>query len=458
MMVLMQQNKTLLTQVAVSRLQYEPRPPNSDVANAERWKKRSSEHQKTTLPSLRRQLFHDPMHPPTGFVTWRQTAQTACDGNFTGYGNKFVRLRNVVLDRHYLLGLNGGEEIKAVINQSEEAEYHKCGYGCFQLTCSKRPEYTFSNNHLTSWLEGLRTNDSLPKDPVNDTRAQFTIMIVRYEYANIYHTMSDFYGAFIVMQFFNRTQHDTNILIVDGHPQGKLDTIWDTLFNSSTRVSSLKMRTHFDDAVWGIMGYVSGMLSLDNDELVLIEEFRKFFLSSHDIVDDHKLDCQHLTVLFIWRHDYLAHPRNPKGVVSRKIANEHELMNFTQTTYPQHRVRVAQIDLYDFKQQLRRVASADIMIGMHGAGLTHTVFLPKHAALIELIPSYWSYKAHGHFEAFAKWRHLHYIQWENKNEANELPNSYTNIPTDVLHDLLQKAIGKMCGRHTRQNATNSVLS
>ena len=209
-------------------------------------------------------------------------------------------------------------------------------------------------------------------------------MIVRYEYANIYHTMSDFYGAFIIMQFFNRTQYDTNVIIVDGHPRGQLDTIWDTLFNSSTRVSSLKMRTRFDDAVWGIMGYVSGMLSLENDELFLIEEFRKFFLSSYDIVDDRKLDCRHISVLVIWRRDCLAHPRNPTGIVSRKIANEHELVN-TNAMYHQHWVRDAQIDLFDFKQQLQLVVSADILIGMHGAGLTHTLFLAKHAALIELI-------------------------------------------------------------------------
>ena len=141
MMVMMQQYKTLLNKVAVSRPHYEPLPPKSDFANAERWQKRSSErsnvksslkstvHQTITLPSMQRKHFHDPIHPPPVFVTWRKTAQRACDGNFTGYENKFVRLRNAVLDRNYLLGLKGGEDIQAVINQSEETEYHQCRYG-----------------------------------------------------------------------------------------------------------------------------------------------------------------------------------------------------------------------------------------------------------------------------------------------------------------------------------------
>ena len=457
MMVLLQQSKIILKKDAMKRLHYELLPPNGEVADVAWWQNQSGGHEKNPLQSIRRKLFHDPRNPPSDFVSWRKNVRTGCDGNFNAYTNKFLRLQNVVLDRNYLVGRKGGEEIKTVINQSEEAEYHKCSYGCFQMVCVDRPEYYFdyANNHLTLWLEGLRTSD-ISNDAVDETRNQFTIMIVRYEYANIYHTLTDFYCAFVLMQFFNRTQHDTNILIVDGHPQGQLDPIWNTLFNSSTRVSSLNTRTRFNYAVWGIMGYDSGMLSHGDDTLFLLEEFRNFFLSSYNIVPDEKLDCRHLSILFIWRHDYLAHPRNPKGVVSRKIANERELLNFTKATFPQFQVRGVQIDLFEFKHQLQLVASADILVGMHGAGLTHTVFLPKHAALIELFPSYWSHMAHYHFQAFSKWRHLDYLHWENENPANELPGSYTIIPTDVLHDLLKKAIAKMCD--TEQTATNPGVS
>ena len=62
---------------------------------------------------------------------------------------------------------------------------------------------------------------------------QFTIAITRYEYVNMYHTMTEIYNAFLIMEFFNQTQSSTNILIVDGHPSGTLDDVWKTLFNSS---------------------------------------------------------------------------------------------------------------------------------------------------------------------------------------------------------------------------------
>lgn len=446
-------NTKLTKKDPTNHLLYEVPPPNGGVGNTAWWQNQQDGRHKKMLPSMRHKLFHNPRSPPPVFSTWRETAVAGCEGNLVAYGNEFVQLRHVVLDRKFLLGREGGEEIKSVINQSEQAEYHQCSYGCFQLACRKRPEYYFNHgeNHVTLWFDGLRTIVRRPKH-VDETRNQFTIMIVRYEYANIYHTLTDFYNAFILMQFFNQTQHNTNILIVDGHPQGQLDPIWGTLFNSSTRVSSLKTRVHFSNAAWGILGYNSPIFLQDVDPPPLFEEFRHFFLSSYHMTDNHKLDCQHLSILFIWRHNYLAHPRNPQGVVSRKIANERELLNFTKATYPKFQVRGVQIDLFKFKHQLQLVTNTDILIGMHGAGLTHTVFLPKHATLVEMIPSYWSYNAHGHFMSLAKWRHLHYISWENDNEANEVADSYTNIPTDMLHKLIEGAITKMCVTHQNANS------
>jgi len=76
-------------------------------------------------------------------------------------------------------------------------------------------------------------------------------------------------------------------------------------------------------------------------------------------------DCAalRLSVLFIWRHDYVAHPRNPRGTVSRKIANEDELVERVSAVLPQARVRGVQIDLYTMDQQLRLIVDADILIG-----------------------------------------------------------------------------------------------
>jgi len=70
-----------------------------------------------------------------------------------------------------------------------------------------------------------------------------------------------------------------------------------------------------------------------------------------------------LSVTFIWRRDYVAHPRNPQGAVSRKIANEDELLRRVRLQLPHASVTGVQIDLYTMDRQLRIVADTDILIG-----------------------------------------------------------------------------------------------
>lgn len=38
----------------------------------------------------------------------------------------------------------------------------------------------------------------------------------------------------------------------------------------------------------------------------------------------------------------------------------------------------------DFREQLKVIQNTDVLIGMHGAGLTHMLFLPDWASVFEL--------------------------------------------------------------------------
>ena len=60
---------------------------------------------------------------------------------------------------------------------------------------------------------------------------QFAVALTRHEYANLYHTMSDWYNVFILTQFFNVTDPaHVHVLLVDAHPAGPLDDAWNVLF------------------------------------------------------------------------------------------------------------------------------------------------------------------------------------------------------------------------------------
>ncbi len=48
------------------------------------------------------------------------------------------------------------------------------------------------------------------------------------------------------------------------------------------------------------------------------------------------------------------------------------------------RVREVDFSLLSFEEQIAIDTTTDIMIGPHGAGLMHNVFMPSRGALIEL--------------------------------------------------------------------------
>ena len=80
----------------------------------------------------------------------------------------------------------------------------------------------------------------------------------------------------------------------------------------------------------------------------------------------------------------------------------------------------------------------DILISMHGAGLTHVLFMPSSAGLIELFPQYIPYRPH--FKVLSKWRKISYLKWTNMDGENELPNYQTRIPADVILHLVEQMI------------------
>ena len=81
--------------------------------------------------------------------------------------------------------------------------------------------------------------------------------------------------------------------------------------------------------------------------------------------------------------------------------------------------------------------------GMHGAGLTHAMFLRSTSALIELFPSYWS--AGEHFAAIATWRKLVYLRWVNNDLTAERPDGRTTVvPPSVVTALVRNAVRRLC--------------
>ena len=179
-------------------------------------------------------------------------------------------------------------------------------------------------------------------------------------------------------------------------------------------------------------------------ELPLVEKFRDFVLTTYQIdPNSHVLNCKKISILVLWRHNYIAHARNPSGVIKRKFSNETEIFKTIRDNFPHATVKGVQIELYNMSNQLTLVSKTDILLGMLGAGLTHAMFLPKTSGLIELRPKYYT-EISRHFESITKWRRLKYIRWVNKDPKNEVRPYETRIPPKVLIKTVTKMISQIC--------------
>ncbi|XP_072866041.1 EGF domain-specific O-linked N-acetylglucosamine transferase isoform X1 [Chlorocebus sabaeus] len=108
----------------------------------------------------------------------------------------------------------------------------------------------------------------------------------------------------------------------------------------------------------------------------------------------------------------------------RKILNQNELVNALKTV-PTFEVQIVDYKYRElgFLDQLRITHNTDIFIGMHGAGLTHLLFLPDWAAVFEL----YNCEDERCYLDLARLRGIHYITWQRQNKV--FPQDKGHHPT-----------------------------
>ena len=96
-----------------------------------------------------------------------------------------------------------------------------------------------------------------------------------------------------------------------------------------------------------------------------------------------------LRLTLVLRKPYFAHPRlNPLQLfASRQIFNEVELLStLRQRLADVCTVSFVSFESMPFGEQLALMLRTDILVGIHGAGLSHTLFLPRNRALLGIAP------------------------------------------------------------------------
>ncbi len=227
---------------------------------------------------------------------------------------------------------------------------------------------------------------------------------------------------------------------MDAKPQSTLDDLWITGLRA-LRFHSLPTLVRFRDLVWGLGRDLSPLLDKDGKSSPLMAEFRESILTSFDLPHLHTRDCDHLSVEFIWRRDYVAHPRNPTGRVTRKIRNEAEILTHAQKLFPGYNITGIELDLLSIRDQLKLLSQTDVMIGMHGAAFGFSLFLPPGGGVIEMYPGRGQ---NWHMKRLASANNLHYLHMMSTKE--DKTSGFSTISPTQVEDSLRAVSAKICTR------------
>ncbi|XP_052796003.1 uncharacterized protein LOC128228627 [Mya arenaria] len=365
--------------------------------------------------------------PSSLVYEYGSTTTSACESNITFYEQEFVVLKYA---RH----------IKKDV---------------FSIICRNAvPQYAFkyqwdNTKPLQEWLQKLQTATSVFQTgaiyPVNDIP---TFVFKRIEAHNLYHTMCEWMNVFYISKQLQLSPSNVDILFIDERPGNMLDPVWNTLFGTITKADSEQELPVFGTLIWSIIGYISPLNNHALNDVPYLQEFRDFFLASFRIKTKTKLNCKQLTITVILRRDYMTHPERQAifgGRVHRKFENEGEIISALKNNFPEANITAIRLEGLTMLEQLSLITNTDILVGMHGAGLSHVLFLPDHAHVIELFPLSFHSDTYIHFRTFARWRNLKYLYWQNTEEENEFKGFYTHIPKNIVDVLSTKANASLCG-------------
>ncbi|WAQ99366.1 RCN11-like protein [Mya arenaria] len=325
----------------------------------------------------------------------------------------------------------------------------------FSITCKDTPpQYAFkyqwdNTKPLQEWLQKLQTATSVFQTgaiyPVNDIP---TFVFKRIEAHNLYHTMCEWMNVFYISKRLQLSPSNVDILFIDERPGNMLDPVWSTLFRTVTKADNEQELPVFGTLIWSMIGYISPLNNHALNDVPYLQEFRDFFLDSFRLKTKTKLNCKQLQITVILRRDYMTHPERQAifgGRVHRKFKNEGDIVLTLKNNFPEANIAAIRLEDLTMLEQLSLITNTDILVGMHGAGLSHVLFLPDHALVIELFPLSFHSDTYIHFRTFARWRNLKYLCWQNTNQENEFEDFYTKIPKNIVDVLSTKANALLCG-------------
>ncbi|KAL5700209.1 glycoprotein 2-beta-D-xylosyltransferase [Ranunculus cassubicifolius] len=318
----------------------------------------------------------------------------------------------------------GGEKLESVIGRSEEDELPIFDFGAFQI------------QHHNGNRKNKLVNDQFLDQFVPNGRIHM-------------HTMRSLIDS---VQLVASDQFNCS--------QTPLEETWEALFSSVRYAKNFSGSVCFRHAILSPLGYETALFQglseaincegttahelwehPDNSKTARLSEFGEMIRAAFGYPVDRNrgvpkpVSSGVYNILFVRREDYLAHPRHG-GKVESRLTNEQQVFDALKTWLSDSKNVKCKTNLVNglfahmsMKEQVRAIQDASIIIGAHGAGLTHIVSATPNTVILEIISSLFR---RPHFALISQWKGLKY-------HAINLQGSYAEPQTviDQLSSILK---------------------
>lgn len=193
--------------------------------------------------------------------------------------------------------------------------------------------------------------------------------------------------SFLFPEFERKLFPETNVMGLEDLAKSKVGTLcFERIVTTPWAFSSNPFRCKMADAIVRLRKncYKCNSRGLPGTRFLM---FRKRVLNACSLKDEESYTGKTpRRIVVLLRKPYSRFHGDEPTKISRILVNSGELVNAVKSAFPSTNVTTMHGEELALCDQISLIHKADILLGVHGAGLVHLWWLQDHALLFELVP------------------------------------------------------------------------
>jgi protein O-GlcNAc transferase len=223
----------------------------------------------------------------------------------------------------------------------------------------------------------------------------YTILMKREDAQNLWHSLMEIFSLSMTLDVLQMTPEshngrallskddaeNTQVVILDNHEDGPFFDLWRLFARKPTiRLNEIPKGAGMENVIIPLAGGSNTMWQGDWEPhscqtSPLLRTFLRRILSFYDLNGPPvQTRSNNITITFVDRKK------------SRHLINHEAYLEELERKFEHVSVQAVDFASIPLKQQIQVAQQTDILVGVHGAGLTHGMFLPPRSAIVEILP------------------------------------------------------------------------